>query len=128
MAPRGRYRAVSRAPRHRTTVSVWWLMGLDARAGVRGSPPAACYRAGVARNLPAAQVGDRLVLSEPGWRRRALSGPVGALRFYDSAGRALGHGARILQTPHERRSAGVGAGLKDLVHMGGGHEFPASAP
>src|ERR1700737_2214060 len=128
MAPGGGHRAPARAPRDRTVAGVWRLVGLDARAGVRGKPSTTCYRAGVARYLPGTQVGDRLVLPEPGWGRRDLPGPVGRVRFHDPAGRALRNGARVLQTPHERRPEGVGAGLKDLVHLGGGHEFPASEP
>src|SRR6266702_5597298 len=128
MAPRGRHRTVARASGHTALVGVWWLMGLDTRTGVRTKPPTTRYGAGVARNLPAAQVGDRLVLPEPGWRRRCVSGPVGGVRFNDSAGRALRHGARVLQMPHQRRQPGVAAGRKDLVRMGGGHEFPASEP
>ncbi len=70
--------AAPQAPRHRALAGVRRLVGLDALARLRAGAPVAGDRAGAARHLHAARLGDPLVL--PARRERDLPGPVRGLR------------------------------------------------
>ena len=66
--------------------------------------PAALHRAGVARHLPAATLGARVVLPGPGRRGRVVPGSLGALPRAAVRRGAQGLHPVVLQAPHQRGS------------------------
>ena len=114
-----RHRGAARAPEDRTLAGVRRLVGLDAGAGLFAEAPAALHRAGVARHLPAAALGARVVLPGPGRRGRDVPRPVGALHRAAVGGGARGLHAVLLQAPHQRRPQDAARGGARLVDLGG---------